>query len=704
MHKNQLQELAQRSSFNLPAYSCIREGPDHAPRFKATVNFNGELFESLKFFSTLRQAEHAAAEVALNVLLERGSSQLLAAKVLDETGMCKNLLQETAQRAGVSLPVYFTSKEVEGHIPIFSCTVEVGGRIFAGEPAKSKKQAEKNAAMVAWSSIRQFTDPLKKSDCKGSSITENFGSDSSAATALAPQPHKRDGRAHSLSRFHGGRSWVRMVNVRERSRGNRELSPMEQFLQKGDFFAFSPAREGTYESRRFLFNQQPSSTSRDLSSSGSTHERRHFEGSLSLPPPSKKSYDSQRFLFNQQPHVKGSELARSGGSTHQKSQSFTDLAFESSTFLPHDRLGSTSGGVYLGNVPMPQQHQPRASRLSLQSSSDRIELRRPLGEEFQQQEIYGDSDLFSALGGTTSTYARPQQYDQQYESANMVLQNRRAQSERFELKPSLFDELYRRDEEEWWSRGEKLNLERERVAAHDSCRDMGKYMFYDVGKGALETTSHLSGYCDEPGSVGSPYKSTYKLDANAPYVGFSSSACQRGSSPQCNEDSNAPASLYTAFSTDSQGVDGVGSYGNFNVDPTETSFFSNEALEETFLGHCNPASGSSGNTERTTSSSMLRWKDSARWSSSQPSSPSSTAAHQWNFRTLSLPPPTRVHQMVAVCSAPPSQTICVESNAVTNMAKPSLLHHGAPSIKHTSDHHTGLVSSTSDLLQQLRLE
>ncbi|MCO5553076.1 hypothetical protein L7F22_006597 [Adiantum nelumboides] len=655
MHKNQLQELAQRSGFNLPAYSCVREGPDHAPRFKATVNFNGESFESLEFFSTLRQAEHAAAEVALNNLLKRGSSQSLAAKVLDETGMCKNLLQETAQRAGVSLPVYFTSKEVEGRTPIFSCTVEVGGRIFAGEPAKSKKQAEKNAAMVAWSSIKQSTDPLRKTDCKGSSTTEKFDSDSSAATALALQPHKGDGRAHSLSRFYGGRSWVRMVNVRERSRENRELSPIEQFLQRGDFFASSPAREGTYECRRFLFNQQPSSTSRDLSSSGSSHQRRHFEGSLSLPPPSKKSYDSQRFLFNQQPHVKGSELARSGGSTHQKSQSFTGLAFEFSTFLPHDGLGSTSGGVYLGNVPMPQQHQPRASRLSLQSSSDRIELHRPLGEEFQQQEIYGDSDLFSALGGTTSTCARPQQY----ESANMALQNRRAQSERFELKPSLFDKLYRRDEEEWWSRGEKLNLERERVAAHDACRDMGKYMFYDVGKGALETTSHLSGYSDEPGSVRSSYKSTYK-DANAPYVGIRSSAGQRGSSFQCNEHSNGPASLYTSFSTDSQGVDGVGSYGSFNVDPTKTSFVSNEALEETFLGHCNPASGSSGNTERTTSPSMLRWKDSARWSSSQPSSPSSTVAHQWNFRTLSLPPTRVLSNGSCMLGSPFSEHLCGE--------------------------------------------
>lgn len=82
MYKNQLQELAQRSCFNLPAYTCIREGPDHAPRFKAAVNFNGESFESPSYCSTLRQAEHSAAEVALNALAGRGPSNSLAARIL----------------------------------------------------------------------------------------------------------------------------------------------------------------------------------------------------------------------------------------------------------------------------------------------------------------------------------------------------------------------------------------------------------------------------------------------------------------------------------------------------------------------------------------------------------------------------------------------------------------------------------------------
>ncbi|XP_074573743.1 double-stranded RNA-binding protein 6 [Curcuma longa] len=156
MYKNQLQELAQRSCFNLPSYTCIREGPDHAPRFKATVNFNGEVFESPSFCLTLRQAEHSAAEVALNALSQRGPSHSLAARILDETGVYKNLLQEIAQRVGAPLPSYTTVRSGLGHLPVFTCTVELAGIIFTGEPAKNKKQAEKNAALAAWSSLKQL--------------------------------------------------------------------------------------------------------------------------------------------------------------------------------------------------------------------------------------------------------------------------------------------------------------------------------------------------------------------------------------------------------------------------------------------------------------------------------------------------------------------------------------------------------------------
>lgn len=72
----------------------------------------------------------------------------------DETGVYKNLLQEVSQRVGALLPTYTTFRSGVGHLPIFTCIVELAGVTFTGEPAKNKKQAEKNAAMTAWSSLK----------------------------------------------------------------------------------------------------------------------------------------------------------------------------------------------------------------------------------------------------------------------------------------------------------------------------------------------------------------------------------------------------------------------------------------------------------------------------------------------------------------------------------------------------------------------
>lgn len=65
------------------------------------------------------------------------------------------MLQETAQRAGVNIPVYSVTRSGPGHMPVFVSTVEVAGMSFVGESAKTKKQAEKNAAMAAWASLKQ---------------------------------------------------------------------------------------------------------------------------------------------------------------------------------------------------------------------------------------------------------------------------------------------------------------------------------------------------------------------------------------------------------------------------------------------------------------------------------------------------------------------------------------------------------------------
>ncbi|KAK9161033.1 hypothetical protein Syun_007374 [Stephania yunnanensis] len=114
-----------------------------------------QVFEGPNYCTTLRQAEHAAAEVALNSLSTKGPSRSIAARVLDETGVHKNQLQETAHRAGLNLPVYTTVRSSPGHLPVFTSTVELEDLKFNGAPTKTKKQVEKNAAMAAWAALKQ---------------------------------------------------------------------------------------------------------------------------------------------------------------------------------------------------------------------------------------------------------------------------------------------------------------------------------------------------------------------------------------------------------------------------------------------------------------------------------------------------------------------------------------------------------------------
>lgn len=74
-YKSQLLVYAQKRSKELPKYSSRSAGPPHALQFKATVVIDGRTFECPKFFKTVREAEHAAAEVALANLPKEESSE-----------------------------------------------------------------------------------------------------------------------------------------------------------------------------------------------------------------------------------------------------------------------------------------------------------------------------------------------------------------------------------------------------------------------------------------------------------------------------------------------------------------------------------------------------------------------------------------------------------------------------------------------------
>lgn len=75
LYKNQLQTFAQKRSLPLPIYSSEHQGPVHARRFKCKVTIDGRTYESREYFTTLKDAEHAAAKAALMSLSAEGVNE-----------------------------------------------------------------------------------------------------------------------------------------------------------------------------------------------------------------------------------------------------------------------------------------------------------------------------------------------------------------------------------------------------------------------------------------------------------------------------------------------------------------------------------------------------------------------------------------------------------------------------------------------------
>ena len=73
-----------------------------------------------------------------------------------ETGLCKNLLQEYAQKMNYAMPLYQSKKDdtPPGRAPLYSCTVDIGGMLYIGGTAKTKREAEIKAARTALLAIQ----------------------------------------------------------------------------------------------------------------------------------------------------------------------------------------------------------------------------------------------------------------------------------------------------------------------------------------------------------------------------------------------------------------------------------------------------------------------------------------------------------------------------------------------------------------------
>lgn len=93
-------------------------------------------------------------------------------KCQDDSGLFKNLLQELAQKEGLDVPKYETNVSGPPHIPTFVSTVEIKGQSFGGQAAKSKKQAETNAAKVAYTDLQERKKLVTSGTCFKFSIAQ----------------------------------------------------------------------------------------------------------------------------------------------------------------------------------------------------------------------------------------------------------------------------------------------------------------------------------------------------------------------------------------------------------------------------------------------------------------------------------------------------------------------------------------------------
>ncbi|EOA38133.1 hypothetical protein CARUB_v10009604mg, partial [Capsella rubella] len=159
--KSRLQEYAQKYKLPTPIYETVKEGPSHKAFFHSTVILDGVRYNSLPWFLNRKAAEQSAAEVALQELAKSSDPSQCVSQPVHETGLCKNLLQEYAQKMNYAIPLYQCQKiETLGRATQFTCTVEIGGIKYTGAATRTKKDAEISAGRTALLAIQSESKKL----------------------------------------------------------------------------------------------------------------------------------------------------------------------------------------------------------------------------------------------------------------------------------------------------------------------------------------------------------------------------------------------------------------------------------------------------------------------------------------------------------------------------------------------------------------
>ncbi|KAL4616497.1 hypothetical protein ACB092_07G203200 [Castanea dentata] len=116
---------------------------------------DGELFRPVKPDDCYWSIEDQKVEPESSKLSDPDpETRQTVEKMMDNSSRYKNLLQELVQKEGFSLPAYDTNRSGEEREAIFVSTVEIR-EVFKGHEATTKRQAEMNAAKIAYTSLKE---------------------------------------------------------------------------------------------------------------------------------------------------------------------------------------------------------------------------------------------------------------------------------------------------------------------------------------------------------------------------------------------------------------------------------------------------------------------------------------------------------------------------------------------------------------------
>ncbi|KAG5027243.1 hypothetical protein JHK86_023157 [Glycine max] len=142
--KNQPQNNAQKNNLDPPVFTCKTE--DLPPTNEQSV-------ESPDFFNTIKEVDQAAAKLDLMSL---SPDNFEKASILGDSGSFKTSLLRLSERQDFHKPTYKTMQAGSPHMPTFFSTVEVEGVEFHGKGGRSKKQAEEDAAKIAYIALKEY--------------------------------------------------------------------------------------------------------------------------------------------------------------------------------------------------------------------------------------------------------------------------------------------------------------------------------------------------------------------------------------------------------------------------------------------------------------------------------------------------------------------------------------------------------------------